>query len=384
LKILTALTYYRPHISGLTIYAERVCRALAMRGHQVTVLTSKYERSLPHQEVRDGVRIFRVPVAFRVSKGVIMPTIGWHATRLVRQNDILHLHLPQLDATGIALRGQLFRHPVVLTYHCDLMLPPSTFHWLVERVVHLSNHATIRLADVVVTNTEDFARNSSFLSQYLEKVKAIFPPVEITPPTHRRCDDFRKKYHIPTLSPIIGIVGRFAAEKGIEYLLRALPNILEKFPSAVILHVGPREPVGELVYARRLAPLLEKCGDKYRHLGTIPDDELAAFFDICDVNVLPSVNNTESFGMVQVESAMCGTPSVASDLPGVRIATRETGMVLTVPPMDPQSLAKAICRVLENKESYSQPRIDIANVFSPETIAEKYEGLFERLLEGKE
>jgi len=33
MKILTALTYYRPHISGLTIYAERVCRALAQRGH---------------------------------------------------------------------------------------------------------------------------------------------------------------------------------------------------------------------------------------------------------------------------------------------------------------------------------------------------------------
>ena len=45
MKILTVLTYFRPHISGLTRYAERLCCALAERGHEVTVLTSQYDRS---------------------------------------------------------------------------------------------------------------------------------------------------------------------------------------------------------------------------------------------------------------------------------------------------------------------------------------------------
>jgi len=46
LKILIVLTYYRPHISGLTIYAERIAKAFARRGHQVTVLTSQFDKNL--------------------------------------------------------------------------------------------------------------------------------------------------------------------------------------------------------------------------------------------------------------------------------------------------------------------------------------------------
>jgi len=83
MKILTVLTYYRPHTSGLTIYAERLARAFAQRGHEVTVMTTQYEKSLPREETMDGVRIIRVPVAARVSKGVLAPTFGWVATKLV-------------------------------------------------------------------------------------------------------------------------------------------------------------------------------------------------------------------------------------------------------------------------------------------------------------
>jgi len=76
MKILTVLTYYRPHTSGLTIYAERLARAFARRGHQITVMTAQYDQSLPREEMMDGVRVIRVPVAVRVSKGVIAPTFG--------------------------------------------------------------------------------------------------------------------------------------------------------------------------------------------------------------------------------------------------------------------------------------------------------------------
>jgi glycosyltransferase involved in cell wall biosynthesis len=84
MKVLIALTYYRPHTSGLTIYAERLARALAERGHRVTVLTSQYDKSLPRTEYLHGVDVVRVPVAFRISKGVIMPTFGVVAWQMVR------------------------------------------------------------------------------------------------------------------------------------------------------------------------------------------------------------------------------------------------------------------------------------------------------------
>ena len=89
MKILTVLTYYRPHTSGLTIYAERLARAFAKRGHQVTVMTSQYESSLPRKESMDGVKIIRVPVLARVSKGVLAPTFGLVATQLVATHDVV-------------------------------------------------------------------------------------------------------------------------------------------------------------------------------------------------------------------------------------------------------------------------------------------------------
>ena len=123
MKILEVLTYYRPWVSGLTIYVERLSRALARQGHDVTVLTSQYDPGLPRYDVMDGVKVVRIPVALRVSKGVLMPDFGPMAWRLSRGADVLHLHLPQFDAPGLALRGRLLGKPVVLTYHCDLQLP---------------------------------------------------------------------------------------------------------------------------------------------------------------------------------------------------------------------------------------------------------------------
>ncbi|NMB61043.1 MAG: glycosyltransferase, partial [Chloroflexi bacterium] len=72
MKILIELTYYRPHTSGLTIYAERLAEALAKRGHTVTVLTSQFDKSLARDEMMDGVHVVRLPVLLRISKGVVM------------------------------------------------------------------------------------------------------------------------------------------------------------------------------------------------------------------------------------------------------------------------------------------------------------------------
>jgi glycosyltransferase involved in cell wall biosynthesis len=379
MKILVALTYYRPHISGLTIYVERAARALAARGHEVLVLTSRYDRRLPLEEVRDGVRIRRVPVLMRVSKGVIMPTIGWWATRLARWADVLWLHLPQFDAAGIALRGRLFRKPVVLTYHCDVTLPPGWLNRVANQVVHLMDHLAARLADVIVSYTEDYARHSPYLSRYLAKVRVIPPPVEIPVPDPERVAAFRARWGLEG-QVVIGMAARLAAEKGVEYLLEALPQILAVYPNARVLFAGPyRNVLGEEAYARRLAPLFERYRDHWTFVGVLEPEEMAAFYASCDVVVLPSWNATESFGLVQVEAMLCGTPVVASDLPGVRVPTQTTGMGLTFPPRDSRALAQAILRVLAERPAFCRPREWVAQHYNTERTAAAYEALFEEL-----
>src|SRR5919109_2902572 len=153
MKILTVLTYYRPHTSGLTIYAERLAHAFARRGHQVTVMTTQYDPSLLLEETLNGVKIVRVPVAARISKGVIAPTFGLVATKLVARHDVVQMHLPQFDAPGVALRGRLLGKSAVLTYHCDLLLPPGVFNRFVNAVVDFQNHMAGILSNHILDYT---------------------------------------------------------------------------------------------------------------------------------------------------------------------------------------------------------------------------------------
>lgn len=380
MKVLIALTYYRPHTSGLTIYVERLARALAGRGHQVTVLTSQYDKALPRQEHLHGVTVVRVPVAFRVSKGVIMPTIGLAATRLVPHHDVLSLHLPQLDASGIALRGRLTRKPVVLTYHSDLTLPPGIFNRIVDRGVFVSNIIAARLSDMIVAYTADFATHSPFLSRYLNKVRVIAPPVHVHSPSPAEIEAFRARWN-PDGQRVIGMATRLAAEKGVEYLLGALPRVRAMFPNTRVLFAGQHQNVlGEESYARRLAPLIAAEGDQWRFLGNLDQTQIAAFFANIDTLVVPSINSTETFGLVQVEGMLLGTPSIASDLPGVRQPVRMTGMGEVVPVGDSAALAEAVIRVLSDRARYVRPRADIEALFSTEHTAEQYEQLFDELL----
>ena len=382
MKILTALTYYRPHVSGLTIYVERLAHALARRGHQVTVLTSQYDRSLPRQEQSDGVQVVRVPVAFRVSKGVVMPSIGSEATRQVRAHDVLSLHLPQLDAAGIALRGRLMRKPTLLTYHCDLRLPRGPINALANVVVNLANRAAAAFAHGVVSYTDDYAVHSPFLSRYMEKLHVIPPPVEVHHADDKAVADFVRRNRRSD-GPAIGIAAtRLATEKGVEYLLQALPLILERHPGAEVLFVGRHENVlGEAGYARNLKPLLDRFGEHWRFLGVLDPPQMAAFYRACDVTVLPSVNSTESFGLVQIEAMMCGTPCVASNLPGVRQPVLMTGMGKIVPARDSTALAQAVLEVLDGRLSFHGDSAAIAERFSPDRVAEHYEDLFGDLLQ---
>ena len=383
MKILEVLTYYRPHVSGLTIYAERLSQALAQQGHDVTVLTSQYQDDLLLHENLHGVNVHRVPVLVRVSKGVIMPTFGIQATRLARETDIIHLHLPQFDAPGLALRGRLFGKPVVLTYHCDLQLPEGFFNRIVNRVVLLMNQIAGNLSDAVVTYTRDYGTHSPFLSQYLgHKLHIIPPPVELAACPADVEQVFRRRHGLGG-KKVIGISARVAAEKGIEVLLKALPIVLEAHPSAYVLHASP-QTLGEDAYARSLAPLMEQHRDHYRQLGALHGAELTAFYKNLDVLVIPSLNSTESFGLVQIEAMMNGAPVVASNLPGVRQPVAMTGMGEVVPIADYRALAEAIISVLNHKEAYTRSSELIAESFSPQQTADEYIRLFDELLRGKQ
>jgi glycosyltransferase involved in cell wall biosynthesis len=379
MKILMVLTYYRPHVSGLTIYVQRLAEALAAQGHTVTVLTSHYVPSLPLEEMMSGVRVVRAPVLMRISKGVIMPRFPFQAMRLLREHDLVSVHLPQFEASLMTFLGRLTRCPAILTYHCDLRLPDGLFNGLVNRIVSLSNYLAGLWARAIVAYTEDYAIHSGFLARFAPKIHIIPPPVDIPWPDAREEQAFAQRYGLEGKT-VIGFAARFATEKGVEYLLKAMPQILQHRPNAHILFAGEyKNVIGEEEYIRRLRPLLKEYEARWTFLGVLDPNEMANFFAACDVTVLPSINSTESFGLVQIESMLCGTPVCASNLPGVRVAIQTTGMGEIVPICDSSALAEAIIKILQNPQRYHREREQIAAHFSIERTCEGYLQLFAKV-----
>ena len=383
MKILTVLTYYRPHTSGLTIYAERLVRTFAKRGHQVTVMTTQFDPSLPREETMDGVKIIRVPVVARISKGVIAPTFGQVATKLVRQHDVVQMHLPQFDAPGVALRGRLFGKPAVLTYHCDLLLPPGLFNRFVNMVVNFMNHAAGMLSNHIVTYTQDYASNSPYLSRYASKLTPILPPVELPSPLPGAVEAFGEEHHVEERRPVIGMAARFAAEKGIEVLLDAMPVILTKYPNAQVLFAGTYQNVmGEQAYSDRLMPRIREyeAEGHWTFLGNLDPVQMAAFYPNLDVLTVPSLNSTEAFGLVQIEAMMNGVPCVPSALPGVRQPVLMHGMGRVAKIGDSADLAACILEVLNEPNKFRGDIESIKKAYDPHSIAAEYEKLFTKLM----
>jgi glycosyltransferase involved in cell wall biosynthesis len=383
-RILLVLTYYHPHVSGLTIYVKRLATALAQHGHQVTVLTSRYDEALPAEEEIDGVRVVRVPVLFRVSKGVIMPTFPLLTWRLIREHDAVSVHLPQLEASLVGLLGRLGDRPVILTYHCDLQLPRGWFNRVVNKVVFVSNYLAGHLAQAAVAYTQDFAEHSHFLSRFLRKVHVIPPPVIMPEPDPAAVKTFRLEHDLVD-RPVVGMAARLATEKGVEVLIEAMPRLLEVFPRLKVLFAGQYEDVmGEEAYYRRLMPMVEQLGtEHWEFLGILSQDQMPAFFAACDLLVVPSLNSTESFGLVQVEAMLCGTPSIASNLPGVRQPPRITGMGDVTPVGDAAALAEAIIRIIQHPDDFARPRRLVEDTFSLDRTVSGYETLFEALVSGQ-
>lgn len=382
MKLLIVLTYYRPHTSGLTIYAERLSKALVQRGHQVTVLTSQYEKTLAMEEFQDGVRIIRVPVAFRLSKGVIMPKFGWMASHLVSENDAIQLHLPQFDAAGVALRGRLLRKPTIITYHCDLLMPRGVLSTAANIAIKVVNNLAALLTHRIVTYTQDYAEHSHFLRRYLGKVNIIPPPVELPGVSETQIEDFNKQFNPDDNHPVIGMAARFATEKGVEILLDALPEVIGNFPNTLVQFAGPyRDIIGEEKYFSRLFPKVKEFEDSghWKFLGVLDPIKMACFYPNLDALVLPSLNSTEAFGLVQIEAMMNGVPCIASDLPGVRqpVKRHQLGKVISIG--DSQALAKSLIEIFSQKGEKKFAPGSLQGVYEPLSIAIEYEKLYEKI-----
>ncbi|MEJ7840035.1 MAG: glycosyltransferase, partial [Thermomicrobiales bacterium] len=239
MKILQILYFYSPYTSGLTIYAERLSREFIARGHEVSVLSSWHDTSLPRENAtEDGARVVRVPIALNVDRAVIMPKFLPIAAREILRHDVVHLHLPMLEAGALAALGRAFGKKVVVTHHSDLVLTGSPVARLGANAGMWSGIASGRLATQFVTYTHDRAAVSPTVTRVGSDVSIIPPPIEIPTPSLNAKASFREKHGLGD-GPVIGYAGRYAVEKGLDVLLQTIPDLQEKWPNVQYAFAGP-------------------------------------------------------------------------------------------------------------------------------------------------
>lgn len=377
MRILISISYYSPHISGLTNATKNIAELLTKNNYQVTVLATQHTKKLPKQEIIGGVTVKRIPYLFTLYKGFIMPGFIWEVYKALRHSDQVIINLPQAEGFIVAALAKLMRKKIHCLYHCNLVFDNRLRRAAIMKFIfYLADTITLSLTDSIVMSSEDFAKHTSLFTTYKKKIKII--PLVIQQPVNNNLSKVNLSKKLPPKKRyVVGFIGRIAAEKGIEYLLDTIPLLKKQFGEAfVIVLAGPERVVGEQAYLEKIKKYFEKYQDTIVRIGELKEHELGAFYQLLDVLVLPSVNNTEAFGMVQVEAMFCGTPVIASDLPGVRVPIKTTHMGKIVPSKDAAALSEAIITILKNKQSFTKNYQKVQSHFSDEKTLNQWRRLF--------
>lgn len=375
LKILICLQYYFPHRTGLTMHVQQVAEELVRRGHDVTVLTARFNNDLPRDEsMHNGVRVIRLWAPIKISRGMLMPAYPWAAYLAMREADIVSIHTPMAETALIALLAKLAGVNVVATHHGDLVLPEGLLNRVIQGTTFAFYKYMAQNAAQLIAYSQDYADHSYYLKPFRDKVKVVYPPINIPEPQPEQAAALRAKWQHEG-GPVIGYSGRFVQEKRPELAIKALETINKEYPNARLVFAGEYEIPYEDTWQRQ-QHVVQKYNDQLYFLGLIEDHQtLANFYAACDVVVLPS--DTECFALVQVEAMLSGTPMVMSNIPGGRVPVQVTGMGKLAEPGNADSFGQAVLDILAHPADYHYAREHIETCFSFQETVNRYEATFQ-------
>lgn len=376
-SLLIVLYYYYPYISGLSIYAKRIAEGLVKKNIQVTILTSRYDNSLPKQEVINGVKIIRRPVLFKLGKGVIMPTLPFDIIFQSKKYDLINPMLPMAEIGLIS--NFVPKKKLIISYICDLYLGDKFLSKIITYISFLSMHIALLRTKNIYALSFDYLKNSK-MKKYITKATAVYPIInanDFTPQPNSK-DFFKKHLGINSSTKKIGFVGRIVYEKGIGYLLESIKYINKELDDFKIIIVGEYKNVAGGSIKDELDLFIKKFPNKIIFTGYLNDNDLKAFYSGIDVLVLPSIDPLEAFGMVQVEAMLCGAPVVASNLPGVREVVNKTGYGLISKVKDSKDIADKVLTIINNRKQYAPSRDKVIQIFNPDDSLNIYINQFQQ------
>jgi len=374
MRICMVTDTYWPRINGVSTSISTLTRALRALGQEVYVIAPDYGQ-LPSRSRRQFIDGACAPergvIRFPAHSVLFFPedcSTHWisrayrRQARLVRELDfdIVHTHTPLM--LGIlsmywGARGRKQRVPLVHTFHtlfeefipyyfpfCYLprWLATGFSHWFCMNMFHwYCNHF-----DQIIAPSHQVAE---LLASYHVRVPTSVIPTGIEIDRFQGGDRarLRREWQIGAQDRLLLFVGRVALEKGIDLILRAMPEILGAVPTARLVIVGRGPAEGTLkALARRLGIASRVCFAGYR-----PYAEMADVYAAADLFAFAS--QTESQGLVTVEAMAAGVPVVAVRGPGTLDIMRDESGGLLSPPQE-SAFARQAIRLLTSPELYAR------------------------------
>jgi len=384
----------RPMFSGQGVQVEELCRQLAVRGIDVTILTAGSGRQ-PRWESIDGYRVRRLradipllsrwlrPGRFR-SEIFGIKTLLWlllHGWR----TQIVHAHA-QSDALYTAwLFTRVRRTPLIFEMTLLGTDDAGSFAGNTHRLARLRN-ARFRRCDGFVAISPALARAYEASGLPAEKLRLIPQGVDterFRPATDKSAR--RAALGLPADAPLVVFVGSLIARKGIDVLLDAWGGIQSRFPDATLALVG-RDTFDDDAEATdflraRLEGLPAEARQRVLRAGV--QDAVEQWLAAADVFAFPS--RREGFGTVMIEAMACGLPCVVAELPDITdfIFDGPEACGIVVPQDDPGALAARVNELLADvtrRESIgAAARRRAIERFAIERIADDYLGFYAHL-----
>jgi len=339
MKILQLNKLYYPHIGGIEEAVQALSEGLVKNGHEVKVIAAS--ESWPGGSKRLNEVLIRTTGSITTLQSVpIAPMFPWHQQREASKADIIHSHLPNPLCTISAMLTPRSEAANVVTYHSDIVRQKralQVYQPLLNR--YLSS------VDRIIVTSPRLLEHSDILSPYEDKCRVVPLSVDLA-----NVDTDPPDANLPTDErPTILFLGRLSYYKGIKYLIDAMEEI-----DATLLIAGDGKQADDLQARVRDHGLNESI----HFLGYVPDNKLDACYEAADVFVLPSVEPSEAFGIVQLEAMAHSLPVVNTSLStGVPWVSKDGETGITVPPRDSAALAGAIRELLddlEKRESYGE------------------------------
>lgn len=371
IRVLQVNKLYKPWVGGIEQVVADFSEGLIELGADVTVLCAQ-PRGYGVVEVVDRVEVVRCTSLGMLLGMPLSPSFPFVLRSLAGGYDILHFHMPfPLAAAGNwFVRRGTSRPRILVHYHSDIVRQKR---W--EWAYGPSLKSLMRTADRIIITSPALSQ-SKYVSPHLGKVVVIPLPVDMTKhtePDRHMVGLLRERFGLRGTRPVILFVGRFVYYKGLEYLIEAMAEV---DATLLLVGTGPLEA--------RLRRLAQRVSDRVHFLGSLSDAEVAACYELANLFVLPSVEASEAFGVVQVEAMAHGLPVVNTQLPtGVPWVSQHGVTGLTVPPRDPRALAAAINLILRSPdmaEEFSRNARRRAQEFRREKILHQLYSLYMDLL----